>query len=235
MLDTNSTHYGKGASDLRRGKHCGGFLTTLVFNIVRFLREMSPTPSLRSIVGQVTGNLTGDGESGVRIAGFLPQASTLRRSVSDYYSSDAGYFNSFPNASTSQLQAATATTTPPNYDDTLQDKSLPPSRFKIEPREEEGNEQLPAYTCSLHREAVFHHKMELSSPFDRAGKRRWGKVYAILHGTLLQLYKPKRVAFFSDSKKLQQTGQPLGHTPGELLRSYTLQLAEVGIAADYRK
>lgn len=191
---------------------------------------MSPTPSLRSLVGQVvTGNLIGDGESGVRIAGFLPQASTLRRSVSDYYSSGAGYFNTFPNASASHLLAAT----PPTYDDTLQEKSLPPSRFKIEPREEEGNEQLPEYTCSLHKEAIFDHKMEMISPFDRAGKRKWGKTYAILHGTLLQLYKPKRVPFFS--KVPQQIGKPLGYTPGEMVRSYTLQLAEIGVAADYRK
>lgn len=192
---------------------------------------MSPTPQLRSLVGHVTGNLTGDGESGLRIAGFLPQASTIRRSVSDYYSSSAGYFNAFPGASASRLSTAA----PPTYDDTLQEKSLPPSRFKIEPREEEGNEQLPVYTCSLHREAVFDHKMELSSPFDRAGKRNWGKVYAILHGTLLQLYKPNRVPFFSSSRKLHQAGKPVGHTPGEMLKSYTLQLAEIGIAADYRK
>lgn len=191
---------------------------------------MSPTIPFRSVVVQVTGNLTGDGESGVRIAGFPPQASTIRRSVSDYYSSRAGYFNAFPSASTSRSPAA-----PPTYDDTLQEKPLPPSRFKIEPREEEGNEQLPTYTCSLHREAVFDHKMELSSPFDRAGKRKWGKIYAILHGTLLQLYKPKRVPFFSSSRKPRQAGKPVGHTPGEMLKSYTLQLAEIGIAADYRK
>lgn len=188
---------------------------------------MPPTPPLRSLVGHVSGNLTGDGESGLRIAGFLPQASTIRRSVSDYYSSRAGYFNALP---ISRLPTA-----PPTYDDTLQEKSLPPSRFKIEPREEEGNEQLPVYTCSLHREAVFDHKMELSSPFDRAGKRNWGKVYAILHGTLLQLYKPKRVPFFSSGKKLHQAGKPVGHTAGKMLKSYTLQLAEIGIAADYRK
>lgn len=191
---------------------------------------MSPTPPLRSLVGHVTGNLTGDGESGLRIAGFRPQASTIRRSVSDYYSSRAGYFNALPSASTSRSPTA-----PPTYDDALQEKSLPPSRFKIEPREEEGNEQLPVYTCSLHRETVFDHKMELSSPFDRAGKRNWGKVYAILHGTLLQLYKPKRVPFFSRGKKSHQAGKPVGHTAGKMLKSYTLQLAEIGIAADYRK
>ncbi|PWW75321.1 hypothetical protein C7212DRAFT_42024, partial [Tuber magnatum] len=91
------------------------------------------------------------------------------------------------------------------------------------PREEEGKEKLPVYSCSLHCEAIFKQKMELSSPFDRAGVRKWVKAYAVLHGTLLKLHKPKL------------GGRPVGHYPGELIRHYTLQLAEVGTAADHKK
>lgn len=210
---------------------------------------MSPTQTLRSRAlasHTPAGNSAADGESGLRIAGFLPSASPLRRSIASYYSS-AGYSNrsstddpalalAAPTAPTTTTTTTThpTTATPPTYDETVQ---LPPSRFRITPREEEGNEQLPAYTCTLHKEALFEHKPEMSSPFERAPKRRWGKTYAVLYGTLLTLHRPRRVPFFASAVKKARgrEGRPAGHVPGEMVRSYTLQLAEVGIAADYRK
>ncbi|KAH8155639.1 uncharacterized protein LAJ45_00649 [Morchella importuna] len=201
---------------------------------------MSPTPTLRSLAlasHTPAGHSTTDAESGLRIAGFLPAASPLRRSIASYYST-AGYSNRSstddPTAALPLAASHPTTATPPTYDETVQ---LPPSRFRITPREEEGNEQLPAYTCTLHKEALFEHKPEMSSPFERAPKRRWGKTYAVLYGTLLTLHRPRRVPFFASAVKKARgrEGRPVGHVPGEMVRSYTLQLAEVGIAADYRK
>lgn len=93
--------------------------------------------------------------------------------------------------------------------------------------------------------------MELSSPFDRAGVRKWTKVYAVLHGTLLKLHKPKRISFFASGTPKEVDEQegsggssgsneivgrrPAGYYPGKLIGCYTLQLAEVGVAADYKK
>ncbi|KAF8471730.1 hypothetical protein BDZ91DRAFT_629277, partial [Kalaharituber pfeilii] len=105
---------------------------------------------------------------------------------------------------------------------------------------EEGREQLPPYSCSVHREAVFHTKMELSSPFEKATDRSWRKEYVVLHGTLLRMHKPRRIPFFSTPEVRSGQGEdgsarPDGWMPGELLRKYTLQGAEVGIAGDYKK
>ncbi|KAI5795689.1 hypothetical protein EDC01DRAFT_782217 [Geopyxis carbonaria] len=139
-----------------------------------------------------------------------------------------GYHNKFPNASTSALPSQ-----PPDYELEMDEEpELPPSRFKIIPREEEGREELPPYSCTLHKEAMFERKMELSNPFERADKRRWKKVYLVLHGTKLDVHKPKRVMFFG--KKSKTSGEA-EYTAGALLESYTLQLAEVGTAADYTK
>lgn len=87
----------------------------------------------------------------------------LRRSITaDPRSDTPTYRNSFPNASTPAIPSPS-----PLYGGENDD--LPPSRFKILPREEEGREELPPYTCSLHREAMFERKMELQS-------RKWHSV-----------------------------------------------------------
>lgn len=99
---------------------------------------------------------------------------------------------------------------------------------------------MPEYYCSVHREAVFHTKMELSSPFDQAEDRSWNKEYVVLHGTLLRMHKPRRIPFFATPEMRSGVGEdgsmrPEGWVPGELIRKYTLQGAEVGVAVDYKK
>lgn len=170
-----------------------------------------------------TGNqINEDGSSGgLRISGFLPQSRPRRRTVTEIYPVSAGYSNAFPNVPP----------LPPAYGET---DNLPPSRFKVLPREEEGREELPAYSCSLHKEAVLDRKMELRSPFERSHQRRWKKCYLVLHGTKLEIHKPKKITFFSSTKKVDPN-RPVGYRPGKLLESYTLQLAEVGTAIDYKK
>ena len=87
--------------------------------------------------------------------------SHLRRAVTDVQVPTLAYFQVFQNNSTSRVEA------PPPYDEAL-DLPLPPARFKVAPREEEGRENLPTYSCSIRREAVFERKVELESPFERA-------------------------------------------------------------------
>ena len=173
----------------------------------------------------------------------------------------SGYHNTFPNTSaaptllipasppaygchdgtTSTTSTTTTTTTSNNghHDDDDGNKALPPARFKVLPREEEGNEQLPQYTCSLHKEAVLERKMELRNPFERAQNRRWHKCYAVLHGTKLDIYKPKKQFFVLCPRRADPSSPsatpPVGWLPGSLLESYTLQLAQVGTATDYKK
>jgi hypothetical protein len=77
--------------------------------------------------------------------------------------------------------------------------------------------------------------MELRNPFQRAERRRWKKCYFILHGTQLSIHKARRAPPYANPKDISRDGRPIGWEPGELVTNYTLQLAEVGIAADYRK
>ena len=59
----------------------------------------------------------------------------------------------------------------------------------IYPREEEGKEALPRYTCSVHIEGYLPRKMEFSSPGLQAKDRSWRRQYFVLHGTCLKVYK----------------------------------------------
>ncbi|KAF8679440.1 Pleckstrin homology domain [Rhizoctonia solani] len=68
---------------------------------------------------------------------------------------------------------------PPGYND------LYPSV----PREEEGKEGLPGYSCGIHIEAMMPRKMEFSAPGVLAKDRGWKKQYIVIHGTSLMVYK----------------------------------------------
>ncbi|KAI5801838.1 hypothetical protein FPQ18DRAFT_250804 [Pyronema domesticum] len=147
--------------------------------------------------------------------------STQRRTTPETNPISAGYHNAIPEATTHE---------PPSYEGS----ELPPARFKVLPREEEGRETLPQYSCTIHHEAVLERKMELRTPFDRAHRRNWKKVYLVLKGTKLEIHKPKKVPFAKGSLK-GDNSMPIGYIPGTLLESYTLQLAQVGAATDYKK
>ncbi|EPS38689.1 hypothetical protein H072_7509 [Dactylellina haptotyla CBS 200.50] len=158
----------------------------------------------------------------------------LRRSITDYQipPPSPAYHNSFPNASLSQLDTSLP---PPSYAD-LDEVQLPLPRFKIAPRPEEGRERLPGYKCSLLKEAIFDRKIEMESPFERSGDRKWTKVFCVLNNTALNLHKVKRTAIISRPDPLEEDpDDPTGFAPGPLIKSFTLQHAEVGAASDYKK
>ncbi|ANB14307.1 hypothetical protein AWJ20_5272 [Sugiyamaella lignohabitans] len=120
---------------------------------------------------------------------------------------------------TSSIRAAT----PPDY------KQLAPvaPRYPIHPRDEEGKERLPGYQSSIKKSGSLVRKMEGSNPFRPATKRSWTSVHVVLNNTKLDIYN-------ISSRKSTNSGG-IGYKIGALIRSYTLQYAEVGLAVDYKK
>jgi Pleckstrin homology domain len=132
----------------------------------------------------------------------------------------------------------------------------------IYPREEEGKEKLPAYSAHVHIEGYLPRKMEFSSPGVQARDRSWRRLYFVLHGTMLRVYRQdlsheSRGMEWGDMSGAHVHPDPIneddsgagglasareavsnlhiGHSKGTLIRSYTMQGAESGLAADYLK
>ncbi|WVQ71626.1 hypothetical protein IAR50_001166 [Cryptococcus sp. DSM 104548] len=72
---------------------------------------------------------------------------------------------------------------PPKYEPPF------PGTFIPKPRDEEGHEHLPRYWCSVHIEGMLQRKMEFVVEKIQARDRSWKKLYFILHGTALLVYK----------------------------------------------
>jgi len=96
---------------------------------------------------------------------------------------------------------------------------------------------LPAYSCEIHLEGAFLRKMEIEHVTKKAVSRRWGEVYAVLHGTSLALYHCKKARSHrsADGGPAVAPDNPPWLARGALEKSYSLAYADVGIAADYRK
>jgi hypothetical protein len=79
-----------------------------------------------------------------------------------------------------------AHTLPPPYP-----SDLPPFRANhyIAPREDEGREQLPAYSNQIYLQAIMPRKMEFSKPGIQAKDRKWRRVMCVLEGTAFKVYK----------------------------------------------
>lgn len=200
-----------------------------------------------------------DGESGIRIQGHIPDASLYRDEIrmSNFGDGSVGYSNAMvpvdppsyedivpavsPTSSTSNTGATTSTTPQPQQTTSNSDTGfkLPPARFKISPRPEEGNENLPSYKPSIFKQTVLDYKQELSSPFDRATKRSWKQIFIILNGTAIYIHKKSSVSIFSPALYAEvgnlDEEAALSYRPGALITKYTLQGAEVGMATDYEK
>ena len=128
-----------------------------------------------------------------------------------------------------------STNEPPTYDAQLC-SPRPPIRSVIQPREDEGREELPSYSASISLENVFARKVEVEGAVYRAYDRSWYREYVTLRGTVLIVHKCKRHIFSRPEKPEDDDPDfPTGAARGSLVRSYNLQHAEVGIAADYTK
>jgi hypothetical protein len=124
---------------------------------------------------------------------------------------------------------------PPSYDALVQSPSR--RRFNIQPREDEGREALPPYSSAISLENVFMKKMEFEGPVHRANDRNWYRVYVTLQGTALTFHKYKNSGVFARSEvgRKHTPDFPTGTKKSHFLRSYNLQYADVGAAADYFK
>lgn len=106
-----------------------------------------------------------------------------------------------------------------------------PLRFqsiRVQPREDEGRETLPAYSTMISLNTILKRKMEFHNAIQRASNRKWHRVMVSLQGTALKLYKPSKGKF-----GMRYAGQ--NSIPPLLLRSYNLHYAQVGVATDYAK
>ncbi|KAH9899200.1 hypothetical protein C8Q73DRAFT_743250 [Cubamyces lactineus] len=59
----------------------------------------------------------------------------------------------------------------------------------IQPREEEGKEELPPYSNSIYLTGVMPRKVEFTQPGVQARDRKWRRVYCVLEGTMFRVYK----------------------------------------------
>ena len=130
-----------------------------------------------------------------------------------------GYHNTFHTHVSPSLDLA-----PPSYACANSEKTL--RQMKEKTRDEQQGCSLPPYTCTVEMSGVVGLKQELCSPFQCATSRDWNDAYMVLQGTQLQIYRVKTPHFLS---KTRRPG------PGRLVRTYTLQHAEAGVAADFKK
>ncbi|OAD05356.1 hypothetical protein MUCCIDRAFT_162048 [Mucor lusitanicus CBS 277.49] len=112
---------------------------------------------------------------------------------------------------------------PPDYDDPSHPwifkfpKSL--SNRIIIPREEEGNEKLPDYDCSIDKMSYMHVKCEFSKPNVRSKNRSWKDYYVVVYGT--------KISAYHRNPKNKKSNPPAW--------SHTMQGAQVTVASDYVK
>ena len=112
------------------------------------------------------------------------------------------YFNSF------QTTCNPAQDDPPTY--ATATRQRPAARRDLHA----GRESLPKYSCSVSAGATMLVNMESVSPLHNVSQSEWRDVFVEVRGTLLNFHRVK-------------DGRPY-----RLLRSYTLQHAEVGLAPD---
>ncbi|KAI9055175.1 hypothetical protein LZ554_000139 [Drepanopeziza brunnea f. sp. 'monogermtubi'] len=123
---------------------------------------------------------------------------------------------------------------PPSYD-TLLDPPILRRKYNIQPREDEGREILPPYSSAISIQNVFSKKMELEGAVQKARDRTWHKVLATLQGTALKFHKIKGHTLFLGKDDGEKLASSIPSKKGSFLKSYNLQYADVGIAADYIK
>jgi hypothetical protein len=131
-----------------------------------------------------------------------------------------GYHNTFHTHSQLPVDS------PPSYASANSDSTL--SRLNAQAQREKAalSAPLPPYTCTVQIEGILGLKQELVSPFQVAGNREWNDAYVVLQGTQLSIYRIKAPSILSKTRTVG---------PGRLIKTYTLQHAEVGIALDVKK
>lgn len=146
-------------------------------------------------------------------------SSNSTTSSSDRIPPTYGYHNTFHTHATPVVDAP-----PPNY--AIANSSETLRRLQRIALAESTPTPLPTYTCSVELSGILGVKPELSSPFQIASNREWNDNYIVLTGTVLSVHRVKAPGLLSKSKL---------PGPGRVLKKYSMQHAEVGLAADFKK
>lgn len=93
----------------------------------------------------------------------------------------------------------------------------------------DGLEKLPKYSCSVSLETPVDVHFEQATPFDQFKKQQWVQAYVVLSGSLLRIHTLRKATpgILTMSNERNQAGR--------LIRAYSMQHAEIGIAADEPK
>ncbi|KAK7538499.1 uncharacterized protein J3D65DRAFT_543393, partial [Phyllosticta citribraziliensis] len=124
-----------------------------------------------------------------------------------------GYHNTFHTHSLPQ----DPNQTPPTYASSLQN-----------PESSRPSDHLPPYSCAIEFQGPLAFKKEVTNIFELPCSKQanWIDVYVVLRGTMLSIYRLKHQFFGKRSHK---------PSPGRLLKNYSLQHAEIGLALDFKK
>ncbi|KAI8675927.1 PH-9 domain-containing protein [Fusarium keratoplasticum] len=162
----------------------------------------------------------------------------------DRFDEDAGIVEDPSGSSQQRIRSGHAYPAWPrlSIEDDLVYQHLMTSRPRRPPSYEETvtfpHETLPGYSCDIDVEGVFMRKMEITNTIQRAEDRQWRMVYITLHGTALNIYGVKKSwqwGLTRDDGPSVDPDNPPWIDQGKLVKSYGLQHAEAGIAADYKK
>ncbi|KAF2438844.1 hypothetical protein P171DRAFT_458464 [Karstenula rhodostoma CBS 690.94] len=133
-----------------------------------------------------------------------------------------GYHNTFHTHATPVL------TSPPSYGNANSNSTLTWAYTKHleEAAELWDNTSPPPYECTVFHAGIMGMKQELTAIFQVSRSREWHHVYVVLEGTQLKIHRVKSPSILSKNRS---------PTPGRLIRSFTLQHSEIGVASDFKK
>ncbi|KAI8374974.1 hypothetical protein EDC96DRAFT_340825 [Choanephora cucurbitarum] len=156
-------------------------------SIMRAIHAYDSYHSSRQHEPLVTPSIQGNTSSGSLVA---PPGTVIRRSKPAINSNNnhANRPLSMPVQLPSHLHSLSP---PPDYTSTIFGRRLDRCRSMIIPREEEGREELPGYSCTVFKMGYVYVKNELDAPNMRSKWRAWRKLYIELWGTVLRVYRAK--------------------------------------------
>ncbi|KAF2196021.1 hypothetical protein GQ43DRAFT_445490, partial [Delitschia confertaspora ATCC 74209] len=140
---------------------------------------------------------------------------------SDRSSHIYGYHNTFHTHARLPLDSP-----PPSYACANSRTTLDRLNAKAQDEAATLSDPLPSYSCSVELQGILGWKQELQSPFEVAEMRGWVDAFVVIRGTQLNIYRVKTSNFLSKDRTV---------CPGRLLKTYSLQHAEVGVASDFKK
>ncbi|KAJ4358698.1 uncharacterized protein N0V89_003282 [Didymosphaeria variabile] len=133
-----------------------------------------------------------------------------------------GYHNTFHTHATPVLAS------PPSYEVANSAKTLTWAYTKHMEEAEQlwNNTSPPPYECTVFKGGIMGMKQELTAIFQVSRSRDWHDVYVVLEGTQLNVHRVKSPGILSKHRS---------PVPGRLIRSFTLQHSEIGVASDFKK